>query len=161
MYSLCFSVYLAYYFQIKSDRSFILNYKKKKKETKNSSLLRQETIPTPLQIIWILLRKYVEISSVRFLYLVFKYIWHYDVDTAEPAATAFTCSTGARSSIMLFSTPNIFYSNKGMLMCEISSFKQSVARVLKMLQKLYFLYLYKWSFQLPICLLVCLFIYLV
>ena len=160
MYSLCFSVYLAYYFQIKSDRSFMLNYKKKK-ETKNSSLLRQETIPTPLQIIWVLFRKYVEISLVRFIYLVFKYIWHYDVDTAEPAAAAFTCSTGAGSSIMLFATPNIFYSNKGFFMGEILSFKPSVARVLKMLQKLYFLYLYKWSFQLPICLLVCLFIYLV
>ena len=138
----------------------MLNYKKKK-ETKNSSLLRQETIPTPLQIIWILLRKYVEISLVRFLYLVFKYIWHYDVDTAEPAAAAFTCSTGAGSSIKLIYTPNIFHSNKAFLIGETSSFRSSVGKVLKMLQILYFEYFYEWPFPLPICLSVCLLIYLI
>ena len=61
---------------------------------------------------------------------------------------------------MLFSTPNIFHSNKGFFMGEILSFKPSVAKVLKMQQKLYFLYLYEWPFKLPICLFVCLFIYL-
>ena len=123
-------------------------------------MLELETIPTLLHMIWIVLSKYTEINLVRILTLVFKYIIHYDVGTAGAAAVR-KCSTGAGSSIMLFSTPNIFHSNKGFFMGEILSFKPSVAKVLKMQQKLYFLYLYEWPFQLPICLFVCLFIYLV
>ena len=123
-------------------------------------MLELETIPTLLHMIWIVLSKYTEINLVRILTLVFKYIIHYDVATAGAAAVT-RFSTGAGSSIMFFSTPNIFHSNKGFFMGEILSFKPSVAKVLKMQQKLYFLYLYEWPFKLPICLFVCLFIYLV
>ena len=94
-------------------------------------MLELETIPTLLHIIWIVLRKYTEINLVRILTLVFKYIGHNDVGTAG-AASVTRCSTGAGSSIMLFSTPNIFHSNKGFFMAEILSFKPSVVKVFKM-----------------------------
>ena len=124
-------------------------------------MLELETIPTLLHTIWIVLRKYPEINLVRILTLVFKYFGQYDVGTAGAARRLLDVVQGPGVQLCIFLPPIFFILIKDFFMGEILSFKPSVAKVLKMQQKLYFLYLYEWPFQLPICLFVCLFIYLV
>ena len=121
-------------------------------------MLELETIPTLLHMIWIVLSKYTEINLVRILTLVFKYIIHYDVGTAGAAAVR-KCSTGAVSSIMLFSTPNIFHSNKGFFYGRNFIFQTKCSKSIKNATKAVF-FVFVWMTLQIANLFVCLFIYL-